>query len=272
MLVKDSDSRLRTTGRRPAARFGRRIRGLVGGGLGFGGIVAILILAAPLTSGFGPVTFTAPYTGFTAVPVNYTAQSGCAHESQSALPTWNPSTGGFAVASSVTAGKCAGSNVAQAYSAVELFSPAFLAPAPGFGYVSASISSAFSAHASLHLAPPGNASNGTYVYGESSVYLSVAIFVNDVTHGNRNVSLFGYATDTLVSQFFTSSGSFALTTSWTNSSVYATGQFNRGHWYQVQIEITASIFAVTYGGGSLAGAALNVAGTNGLSIASLVAA
>lgn len=196
---------------------------------------------------------------------NYTYASTCASESQSTLPTWTSANGSFQVASSVVAGPCRGSQVAEAYASIDFVSPAFLAPSSGFGYVYTTLSSAFSAKATLHLAAP---TNGSLKYGYSSVSLVVGITVYDVTHGNG--SLFGYASDALVSQTFSTSGSFSLATSWTNSTIFATGTFAAFHHYQVHLDISAVIYADTYGGGSTGKAALNLGGSDGITIGSIL--
>ncbi len=234
------------------------------------GLVTVLLLAVPITSAHGTVTFSAPYTGFSVTPANYTSVTGCAAMHNPTPATWNSSTGSLQSSASVFAGKCKQYNYAQVYSAIEFTSPLFSAPVAGYWYAYVTVDAAFSAKASLSLSGPGNASNGTYVYGESYVYLSVATFIYDATH--HNDTLIGYGTDALVSQYFTSNGTFSLSTSMTTSYVLVTGQFTGGHVYIAYTEITASIFADTYGGGSSASASLDVAGSNGLTIPSILIA
>jgi hypothetical protein len=250
------------------ANIHRRTRGLLGGGIGLTVLVAAVLLAAPLTSAHGTVTFTAPYTGFTTTPSNYVSHSGCAAVHQPTLPTWNSSTGAFQVSSTTSATSCTGSNFAEAYTAVSLSSPLFSAPFPGFGDVYAQLTSAFAARASLHLAPT-NTSNGSYVFAESSVSLTVAIYIYDATH--HNDTLFGYASDNLVSQYFTTTGTFSISSGLQTNYVSAVGTFTGGHVYEAYVYISATVFVDTYGGGSTAGASIDVSGANTLTISSITA-
>ena len=229
-------------------------------------VAALLVIVSPLASAHVTVTFTPPFSGFTQSPYNYSSATGCAGVHQSSLPTWTSSTGTFQVSSSTNAGKCAGTNLAEAYSAVSLSSPAFTTQSSGPGYVYATIGAAFSAHASLHLA---HAYNGSYIYGDAEVYVVASIDIYDVTHGNG--TFFGYATDTIVSQEFLSTGSFSLSSSWTNTTIYAIGTFAMHHVYQLEIYIAAVVFAETYGGGSTGAASIDLAGSNGLTVYSVIA-
>ncbi|MCI4340412.1 MAG: hypothetical protein L3J73_04005 [Thermoplasmata archaeon] len=240
---------------------------MLGGSAALSGFAAVLLLAAPFSLAHGTVTFAAPFTGFGLSSSNYTYASTCASESQTVLPTWTSANGTFQIASSVAAGGCRGSQIAEAYASIDLVSPVFTPPAAGFGYVYATLSSAFSAQASLHLAAP---TNGSFGYGYTSVSLIVAIYVYDMTH--NNVSLFGYGSDVLASQTFSSSGAYSLHMGWTNSTIYATGTFAAFHHYQLQLDISALIYSDTYGGGSSGRASLNVGGTNGIAISSIVVA
>lgn len=248
-----------------APRGPRRTRSLLAGTTLVSGLAAVLLLAAPFALAHGTVTFTAPYTGFTQSPYNYTYASGCAAYHQPTTPTWTSSTGTFQISASVNAAKCASFNYAEAYASLELISPAFTTPYASFGYVYADLSAAFSAKASVHL---GTATNGSYVFGDSEVEFVAGLYVYDVTH--HNGSLFGYGTTTLVDQSFFSTGSYSLTTSWTNSTLYAFGTFAAHHLYQVEFDITALVFAESENG-STAAAALNLAGTNGLTVSSIEA-
>jgi hypothetical protein len=231
------------------------------------GLVALLILVAPLTSAHGVVTFAPPFTGFTTLPYNYTAHSGCAAEKQPTAPTWNAPAGSFQVSSSVTSGKCT-YGFAEAYNTLTLASPLFSSPYVGFGYLDVSVAAAFSARAAAHLATV-NVTNGSYAYAESSVYLSVSVYIYDATH--HNDTLFGYAIDSVVSQSFSGTGTFTMTSSSANTVVYVFGTFTGGHVYQAQVYVTAQVFAYTAGGGSTAGASLDLAGTNGLTLGAITA-
>ena len=249
-----------------AVRTRRKLRGLVGGTTALAGFAALLILAAPFATAHGTVTFSAPFTGFGLSTANYTYASACASETQTTAPTWTSANGTFQVASSVAAGGCRGSQFAEAYASIDFVSPSFTTPVAGFGYVYTTVSSAFTASASLHLATP---INGSYAYGYSAVSLLVSIYVYDVTHNNG--SLFGYASDVIASQTFSASGAYFLHMGWTNSTIYATGTFAAHHHYQVQLAISAIIYADTYGGGSSGKASLNVGGSNGVAISSITA-
>jgi len=250
---------------RSFGRSSRRLRGLLGGSVGLSAFAAVLLFAAPLTLAHGTVTFAAPFNGFHQSPSTYTSSSGCASLQLTTAPTWTSTNGTYQVANSVRAGKCS-YGFAEAYSSISLTSPKFSTPYAGYGYVYATISSAFSARAVLHLAPPVN---GSYTYAYSEVALTAAIYIYDVSPNNG--SLFGYATDTMVSQYFDTTGSFALTTGWVTSYMYADGTFVAGHHYQVQFDISATVYASTYGVGSSASASLNLGGTNGLVVSSIVA-
>ncbi|MCI4361242.1 MAG: hypothetical protein L3J91_06015 [Thermoplasmata archaeon] len=245
---------------------GLRSRTVLGGTTVLSGVAALLVLLSPLASAHGTVTFSPPFTGFALSTANYTYASSCASEKQTALPTWTSANGTYQVGGQVIAGPCHGSQFAEIYSSVDLVSPSFATPAAGFGYVYATFASAVSAQAALHL---GTASNGSYIYGSSDVSLVAGLYVYDVTL--HNGSLFGYATSTIVSQLFYVNGSFSLRMGWTNTTMYATGTFAPKHMYQVQFEVSALIYASTYGGGSVAKASLNLAGSNGLAVSTIVA-
>jgi hypothetical protein len=266
MNSRTSRARRTTNGPGSVPRLPRNLHPLLGGTALLSALAAVLLLAAPFAAAHGTVTFTAPYSGFTQTSSNYTAASGCAAFHEPTIPAWTPSTGTFQVSSATNSAKCATSSYAETYSSIDLTSPAFTTPAAGTGWVYADLSAAFSAKASLHLR---TATNGSYIFGESEVYLVAALYVYDVTH--HNTSLFGYATTTLVNQAFSTTGSFSLTMGWTNSTMYAFGTFTAHHLYQVQIDISALVYASTYGGGSTAMASLNLAGANGLMVSSIVA-
>jgi hypothetical protein len=260
----NSAATVATRSRRSLSRGSRRVRGMIGGTTVLSGFAVLMLLFVPLSSAHGTVTFSAPYTGFHQSPSIYLATYGCASVKQPAAPTWTSSNGTYQVSNGVRAGKCS-YGFAEAQSSISLISPKFGTPAAGFGYLYATISSALSAHASVKLAPAGNSSNGTYSYAYSSVGLSVGVYVYDT-----NGTLVAYATTSLVSQTFSTTGSFSYSTAWTTSYVYAFGTFVAHHVYYLDLSLSAIVYAETYGGGSTASASLDLAGSNGLVVSSLV--
>jgi hypothetical protein len=244
----------------------RTRRGLLGGGTLLSGLVAVLMLAAPLTSGHGVVTFSAPFTGFSTTQSNYTATSGCGVLHQPSAPTWNGANGTLNFGASAAAGHCT-LGFAEAYTSVSMVSPKFSAPFVGFGYLTIGLTSSFAARASAVL-PTGNASNGSYSYADSDVSLVVGTLIYDVTH--HNFSLITYTTTTIVGQQLTSTGTFSLSMSAVSQTVYAYGTFTGGHLYQLYVDISAYVYADTYGTGTSAAASLNLSGANALVLGSIV--
>jgi hypothetical protein len=253
------------------ARLRGRLKGLVGGGIGFAALAAILLFAAPFSSAAGVLTITAPYTGFTSSASTYSYHSHCASATNSTPLSWNATTGVGLFNGVARSGGCPGSLYAASDGYGSVVSRLFHTPTPGVGYVYLTFSSAFSAHAALHIAPGGNASNGTYHGGSAAVELYVLAEVIDETH--HNGTLFGYSYLYLVDQaFYGTSGTFSLTQGATSSYLYITGTFTAGHIYQLYLDVVAYVSADTYGGGSTAVASLDAAsGSNGVTLSSITA-
>jgi hypothetical protein len=246
-----------------------RWKGWAGGGLGFAAVAAILMFAAPFSSAHGAVTLSAPYTGFTSTASSYAYHSACASGTNSTPISWNATSGVAQYNGLARSGPCPGYLYGYSDGYVSIDSRLFHAPAPGIGYVYETFSSAFIAHASLHLAT-GNTTNGTYRGGSASVALYVYAEVFDETH--HNGTLFGYAYTYLVDQsFYATSGSFSLTQGPTSTYLYVSGTFTAGHVYQVDTFVSAYVSADTYGGGSTAAASLDLSGTNGVTLSSITA-
>jgi len=242
----------------------RRFAGIAGGGAGLAALVAVLVLAAPLTSAHGTVTFTAPYSGFTSSTYNFVNGTGCSHASNPTAAVWTSSSGTFQFAAT-SAGLCARGGDSYGEGFITIDSPLFSAPANGAGSVFVTLSSAFTAKAAFHA---GTSNNGSGGFAEVELYAEV--FIIDATHHNESVVASTYAF--LVDQsFYTNSGAFSLTQGWTSSYLYAYGTFTGGHVYQAELYLGAYVFTDTYGGGDSASASLNLGGTNGVVISSISA-
>jgi hypothetical protein len=249
----------------------RRVRGLLGGGLGFATLAALLVLAAPLSSAHGTVSFTAPYTGFTTSTSAFVNHTGCGFATNAVPASFTPSSGAFQFSAAAGAGTCSRGGEGYADASTTLTSPLFASPTNynGTGYVYVALNTSFSAKAALHLGGT-TGGNGTSGGGFAQVVLYAEVLVYDATH--HNDSLVGYTSLDLVDQYFSSaSGQFSLTQGWTTSYLYVSASFTGGHVYQLEMFVGADLFAETYGGGSTAQASINAGGTNGLVIESITA-
>jgi hypothetical protein len=243
-----------------------RLRGVAGGGLGFAALVAILVLAAPMTSAHGAVSFAPPYNSFTATPTSSATHSTCAGAANPVATAWNSTLGLMVFAGSARAGPCTSSQFGYTQGSLALTSPKFSAPASGAGYVLVNLRDSFVANGALKIAAGNGTGNGS-AGGDVAVVLYVMVDVIELTHANGTTvaSSLGY----LVDQTLAASGSFHLAQPWTNASMNVSATFAFGHSYEVSIDLIAYAFAETWYGGATASASLNLAGTHGVYLTSI---
>jgi hypothetical protein len=243
------------------------LRGLLGGGIGFATLVAVLMFVAPLSSAHGIVVFTAPYAGFTTSTSQYVNHTGCAFATNPVPASWNSTTGEFQFSAAAGSGACAKGGDGYGEATTSLTSHYFSSPYPGTGYVYVELNSSFAAKAALTL---GSSSGNGTTSGYAEVALYVEVLVYDTTH--HNGTLVGYSSLYLVDEYFYASSShFSLTQGWSTSYLYCSTLFTAGHHYEAYLYVGAYVFADTYGGGSTASASLNLGGTNGVVISSITA-
>jgi hypothetical protein len=250
----------------------RRLQGLAGGGLGFVALATILLLAAPMSSAHGTVSFTAPYTAFAATPSTYSTHYGCSGASTPVPAGWNLSLGRVQFSSLARAGACSSINYGYAEGTVGLVSPTFSAPAAGAGYVFVSMNLAVVARGLLS-GPSGNSTGNSSGNSTSGGDVTVALYVliEVVQVARNNGTTVGSGVDYLVDQSLTTSGSFLVAQRAGATATNVSATFAGGHLYEVEVDVTAYVFAETYGGGSTAVASIDLGGSHGLSLGAITA-
>jgi hypothetical protein len=231
-------------------------------------LVALSLLLVPVGSGRGVFRMTAPYLGFAKFPFNAIGNSSCGQETTPVSGTWNSTNGAFQFDGYANAGPCAVFASGGTEAIMTIDSSAFLAPLNGTGSVSISFAYAFTAKALLHFATPTSARSFP---GYASTTIEVQIASIDVTHHHWTQVGVGHTflIDTILDA---SPASFSFRQPWTGSSLSVPTSFVAGDDYLIQVIILANVETVSYGGGTVANASLDMAAPGGLTIGSLTAA
>lgn len=246
-----------------AGRFGRRMRTWVGVGGGTMGAVALLVLLAPMSGATTVVSFTAPYTTFTANTYNAAYNYGCASGHTVGTPTWSNTTGTFNAVERATMRSCSGYNYADVYAYTYLTGPAFVPSRGGNGYVYSVFTAGWQARTSL----AGNTTSG---YNTSQAYASASVYsyLYDATSGAIVGGTYSTFYATVVALSTTNAGSSASSSTSTTFTLFANGPLHGGHSYEFIVEIYTyvDLFSDTGASGS---ASLNVGSPGGIALTSL---
>ena len=232
---------------------------------GAAGVLAVVLLASPLTAASGFTVFSPPYTTFTSTPSNSVYSTGCgASAMEHGTPVWSSTTGTYTMAGRTSVSTCGsgGSPYAQIYATEELMSPQFNGTHGGYSSIYAEWNTSVDARAMLSVS-----STGTYGWAYASVSGTVTLYVLDVTSGyGGSVAT---ASLTLFGATLTSSGMYVLTTGWTTSALYAYAPLHRGHVYQVEIDIYVGAYVDVYNSTATGSASVNLAGTHGITLSDI---
>ena len=238
-------------------------RGLAAGS-GFVGVVALVLIAAPLAAASSPISFAPPYSGFTSTTSNYLSSSGCtatAHEP--VTPSWSATTGTFSFSGKASAGSCLNSYSSASVDAQSIInSPTFSGTHGGTSIVYVDWSYAVAARASVALLSSAN-----FSYVSASVTGTVYTELYDVTNGS--ISYVTGTTATLFGATFYSTGLYVLSTGPTLVYQYLYGVLHKGHTYQVTLWVTADLGVSVYNASGTASASVNLGGSNGVTLTSV---
>ncbi len=231
---------------------------------GLSALATVLLLAAPMASAAGIVSFTAPYTGWTASNSNYLASTGCAAARESSQPSWSSSTGVFTFAGRANASTCGSTyNFASVYAISAISSVGFQGTHGHTSYIYLNWNMSVSAKAALSFTPSGD-----YSYASAYVSGTAYSYLIDITNGSYN-----YVTSTTTTLFgatLTSTGLYILSTGWVLSSQYMSAVLLKDHVYQVLIDIYANGGVSLYGGSGWGAATIGLSGNHGIGLASVV--
>jgi hypothetical protein len=232
----------------------------IAAGVGFVGLVTLLMVLAPLAGASSPTSWAPPYTGFTSTTSNSLYSSGCtAYAHESSAPAWSAATGTFSMAGKVSAGSCAsGYSYASVYGQTSIVSPTFYRTHSGYSWLYLTWNLSVVAKAALSVA----ASTGNYSYAGASVWGYVDAYLMDVTNG----SYLSSASATPFGASFTSPGHYTLSTTASTSYMYLWGALHKGHQYQVLITVYVGVSVYVYNVSATASASLNLAGPHGLTL------
>jgi hypothetical protein len=222
-------------------------------------LVAVLLLAAPLTAAHGSVSFAPPYTTFTSSLSGGSQGSVCAKDTNPTAASWSNATGLFQYDAAVRAGPCATTDMVYEEAFLSAATPTFPAPVAGAGTVYVELNTSYVARAQLTLG------SGAGTWGDAQVTLSVTLYVLEVTH--RNSTVIASTVDDLVDQSYYQDGSYSASQSFAVSLTAVSATFAAGHTYQVSVLVTAFLYAESGGGGTRGAASLDLAGSHGLILA-----
>jgi hypothetical protein len=234
----------------------------IAAGVGFVGLVTLLMVVAPFAGASTPKTWAPPYKGFTSTTSNSLYSYGCtAYAHESAVPAWSATTGTFSMAGKISAGRCiSGFSYASIYGQTIITSPTFYRTHSGYTWLYISWNLAVVAKAALSVS--SGTGNGNFSYANASVLGSVYAYIVDVTNG----SYLSGASATLFGASFTSTGHYLLSTTASTSYLYLWGALQKGHQYQVLLYLDAGVTIYFYNVSATASASLNLAGTHGLTL------
>lgn len=233
----------------------------VGGGTM--GVVALLVLLAPVSSASTVVSFTAPYTTFTATTYTGSYSYGCASAHSAGAPTWANTTGTFNAVERATMTSCSGYNYADVYAETYLSSPAFTPSRGGNAYVVTTLTAGWQAHVSL-------AGNTSYGYNTSFAYATATVYayLEDMTTGSIVGTSYSAYAATIAALSATTAGSATSTSTSTSFSIYAYGTVHGTHSYEFIVQIFTEAYLSSASGAS-GSASLNLGGSNGITLTGL---
>jgi hypothetical protein len=237
-------------------------RGVLGGGAGMVSLFVVLLLIAPASAARGSVVFNAPFTGFTTGVSSFVDWVGCASERTAAVGTWNQSANLYQFQGYAHGGTCLSDSDAYTDSITSISSPLFAAPQNGSGDVFVSVNTSFSARAELMY-------QQTRTFGDADVIFVLSGYVYDLTH--HSATQVGYSYNYLVSQDLTGylNGSWSYSQGWTNEHLTVPVDFVPHHVYVFVFYLTAYCEAASDGGGTIASASLDLAGSHGLRLTAI---